>query len=159
MPSVEDPIGGAVRLAGPDDAPLLARMLHDFNTEFEMYSPGADALEPRLRELVSGGSVVALLGGDDEGLAILRFRPSIWSDGEIAYLEELYVVPARRRRGIGERIMRRVIELVRERGCGSIELGTSTDDVGAIALYEKLGFCGEEGGPGGPRMLFYELEL
>lgn len=134
-------------------------MLHDFNTEFEMASPGADVLGPRIRELIDAGSVVALIGGDDEGLAILRFRPSLWSQGEIAYLEELYVVPARRRHGIGERIMRRAVSLVRDRGADSIELGTSTDDVGAIALYEKLGFIGEEGGPGGPTMLFYELEF
>lgn len=148
-----------VRLATPEDASVLARMLHDFNTEFEMATPGADALEPRIRELVRSGSVVGLIGGEDEGLAILRFRPSMWSRGEIAYLEELYVVPSRRRQGIGEGILRRAIELARERGADAVELGTSVDDTGAIALYEKLGFCGEEGGPGGPTMLFYELEL
>lgn len=124
-----------------------------------MASPGAEVLEPRVRELVDSGSVVALIGGRDEGLAILRFRPSIWSRNEIAYLEELYVIPERRRQGIGGHMMRTALELARERRCDSVELGTSTDDVGAIALYEKLGFSGRDGGPDGPTMPFYEREL
>ena len=33
-----------VRQANSDDAPLLARMLHDFNTEFSDPSPGVEVL-------------------------------------------------------------------------------------------------------------------
>ena len=40
-----------------------------------------------------------------------------------------------------------------------IDLGTSEDDVAARALYESAGFTNREGGPAGPRMLYYERDL
>jgi len=51
------------------------------------------------------------------------------------------------------------MEYSRERGAAHIDLGTSEDDVAARALYESVGFSNREGGPEGPRMLYYERDL
>ena len=51
------------------------------------------------------------------------------------------------------------MELARERGATRMDLGTSTDDTAARALYEKLGFTNLEREPDGPTMLVYEREL
>lgn len=51
------------------------------------------------------------------------------------------------------------MEAAREAGATRIELGTSTDDRAAIALYESCGFSNREDGTDGPMMLFYEQEL
>ena len=44
-------------------------------------------------------------------------------------------------------------------GADYIEVATSEDDVGARALYERLGFVNREREPDGPVMYVYELEL
>jgi hypothetical protein len=54
---------------------------------------------------------------------------------------------------------RPAMEHARARGAAHIDLGTSEDDVAARALYESAGFTNREGGPDGPKMLYYERDL
>jgi ribosomal protein S18 acetylase RimI-like enzyme len=104
-----------------------------------------------------GEDTIVLLAGD-VGLAVLRFRKAIWSAGLECYLAELYVAPDRRGQGIGRALMETAIEVARQEGADSMDLGTSEDDVAARALYESLGFVNREG-PDGPVAYFYEREL
>jgi ribosomal protein S18 acetylase RimI-like enzyme len=155
-----DPAELAVRVADAADADAIGRLLDDFNREFDEPTPGPARLAERLRELFTGGELVALVGGaGPDGLAVLRFRPSIWTEGLECYVAELYVVPARRGRGLGRALMEAAIELARDRGADYMDLGTSEDDVAARALYESLGFSNREGKPDGPLSYFYEREL
>ena len=149
-----------VRRATAGDAAAIGRLLHDFNREFEEPTPPAEALAERLQQLMVGGETTVLLAGDGpDGLAVLRFRPAIWSLGLECYLAELYVLPARRGRGLGRALMLSAIEVARDAGADRMELGTSDDDVAARALYESLGFSNREGRPDGPLSYFYEREL
>ncbi len=149
-----------MREADPDDSDAIGRLLHDFNREFDEPTPGPRQLADRLRELLAAGETRVLLAGDGpDGLAVLRFRPAIWSLALECYLAELYVVPARRGRGLGRALMQAAMELARREGADRMELGTSDDDVVARALYESLGFINREGKPDGPVMYFYEREL
>jgi GNAT superfamily N-acetyltransferase len=149
-----------VRRAEPADAEPIARLLHDFNREFDDFTPGPTVLAERVRELLAAGEITVLLGGSEpHGLAVLRFRPSFWTGALDCYLEELYVVPDRRRRGLGRALMEAAIDLARREGAARMDLGTSEDDVGARALYESLGFDNHEGKPDGPVNYFYEREL
>ena len=149
-----------VREAGPRDLTAAARLLDAFNREYDEPTPGADALEGRLGELVATGDAIVLLAGDGpEGLALLRFRPALWTPRLECHLAELYVVPERRRRGLGLALMEAALDAARVRGADTMDLGTSVDDRGAIALYERLGFTNREGGPDGPSMLYYERDL
>jgi ribosomal protein S18 acetylase RimI-like enzyme len=154
---MSDPL---VRAAGAADAEAVGRLLHAFNTEYGYPTPGPSALAERIRELLPGGETRVLLAGDDpDGLAVLRFRPSIWTRALECYLAELYVVPERRGRGLGRALMESAIELARADGADRMELGTSDDDVAARGLYESLGFINREGGPDGPLMYVYERDL
>jgi ribosomal protein S18 acetylase RimI-like enzyme len=153
----------AVRRAGPEDADAVARLLHDFNREYDEPTPGPPALAARLRELHAGGDFVVLTVGADaarpEGLAVLRLRPSLWSTNLECHLAELYVVPARRGRGLGRALLQEAIAVARAEGADHMDLGTSEDDVAARGLYESAGFTRHEGGPDGPLMSVYEREL
>ena len=147
-----------IREATPDDAPLIGRLLDAFNREYDDATPGPEAMAARVAALIEGGDT-SVLPVDDAGIALLRFRPALWSTGLEAYLAELYVVPELRDRGIGRRLMEAVFAHARERGADTIDLNTSVDDEQAVALYEKLGFTNREGSPDGPSMLYYEREL
>jgi ribosomal protein S18 acetylase RimI-like enzyme len=144
-----------VRLAEPGDAPSIALLLHDFNTEFDEPVPEPGELAKRLRGLLESAAVTVLLA-EGEGLVVLRFQPSLMSESLDCYLEELYVVPARRRCGIGTALVTAALDHARERGAGFAYLGTGEDDVGARALYERLGFDHRGGHATGPVNYFYE---
>ena len=149
-----------IRQAELRDAEVIAQLLHDFNTEFDDYTPGPRALAERVRQLLAAGQITVLLGGTEpEGLALLRFRPALWREALDSYLEELYVVPDRRGRGLGRALMQAAIDLAREAGAKAMHLGTNHDDLAARALYESLGFSNREGKPDGPVNYFYEREL
>jgi ribosomal protein S18 acetylase RimI-like enzyme len=142
------------------DAEAIGRLLHEFNSEFDEPTPGPQALAGRIRQLLADGDINVLLAGDGpDGLAVLRFRASIWSQALECYLAELYVVPARRGQGLGRALMEAAIELARARGADYMDLGTGEDDVAARALYESLGFDNRGGRPDGPVNYFYEREL
>jgi GNAT superfamily N-acetyltransferase len=149
-----------VRVATGADAGVIARLLVDFNTEFGDPTPEPPVLAERLAPMIEAGEVTVVLGGDGpDGLAVLRFRPSFWSGDLDAYLEELYVAPAKRGEGLGRAVLERAMEVARDRGAAHIDLNTSEDDTAARALYESAGFTDREGDPDGPVMFFYEREL
>jgi len=149
-----------VRRAERADAEEVGRLLHHFNSEFDEPSPGPPALAQRMRKLLEAGDTVVLLVGDGpDGLAVLRFRLGIWTDGLECYLAELYVVPDRRGQGLGRALMEEAMDAARAEGATYMELGTAEDDVAARALYESLGFDNHGGRPDGPLNLFYEREL
>lgn len=149
-----------VRPATLEDVDDIGRLLHDFNEEYEDVTPGPAVIARRLRPLIQSGETEALLVGDGpDGLALLRFRRSLWVEGLECYLAELYVVPRLRGEGRGRALMEAALARARERGAGYIELNTGEDDVAARALYESLGFSNREGKADGSIQLYYELEL
>lgn len=149
-----------VRLAGVDDSGLISQLLYDFNREFDEPTPPPASLFERIQLLLEGGDTSILLGGlgraRPEGLAVMRFRSAIWSDGQECYLAELYVAPQKRGRGLGRALLVAAIDEARSRGADTMDLGTSESDVAARNLYESLGFVNRERGPDGPVMYVYE---
>lgn len=149
-----------IRRAGAGDAANVARLLHDFNAEYHEPTPSVPVLAERVGDLLGDGAITVLLAGDPPlGFALFRLRPSLWAKAADAYLEELYVVPEQRRKGIGRALLEASIEAAREAGANHFELTTGETDKEARALYESRGFTNHEGAPDGPRMLYYELDL
>ena len=149
-----------VRQAGVEDAADIARLLRDFNLEYDEPTPAVEELAETIARLLGQGEITVLLAGEGpDGLSLFRFRPGIWSAGEETYLQELYVVPDLRGQGIGRALLEATIELAREHGSDGSDLNTGETDAAARALYESMGFTNREGGPDGPSMLFYEREI
>jgi ribosomal protein S18 acetylase RimI-like enzyme len=150
----------SVREAREADLDAVGRLLYDFNREFDEPAPRPDELAIRVGELLAGGDTGVVVAGDDPvGLALMRFRLSLWGRGLECYLAELYVVPALRGHGIGRALMEAAMDLARARGADYMDLGTAETDVAARHLYESLGFDNHEGKPGGPVNFYYEREL
>lgn len=106
-----------------------------------------------------GDTAVLLAGGGPDGLAVLRFRRAIWSEGLECYLAELYVVPEKRGQGIGRALMEHAMRYARELGSDTMDIGVDEPDMVARALYESLGFSNRSGGDDGAVMFVYERDL
>jgi GNAT superfamily N-acetyltransferase len=144
------------------DADALARLLHDFNTEFDTDSPGAAVLAPRLRNLLAGAATFAVVARDDHGdavgLALVTLRPNVWFDGPVALLDELYVVPRFRNQRIGTALMHAVEAACRARQSTYIEINVDSGDTDARRFYARLGYSDADPDTGEPA-LYYAREL
>jgi ribosomal protein S18 acetylase RimI-like enzyme len=139
-----------------------AQLLHDFNVEYDDPAPPPEEIARRLGELAESHHVVTLLArqpdGAPVGVAVMRLQPSLWSQGQEAYLAELYVVPDRRGHGFGRELITEAVRLARAESADYMLIVTSEDDLQAQRLYEAAGFRRTEG-EGGPLMLAFERDL
>src|SRR5690606_6609515 len=157
-PTPPDP---TVARATPEHAAVLARLLHDFNTEFDTPVPPRADLERRFAALLARDDVLALLTGpadDPTGFALLTLRPTPYHDGPLAQLEELYVRPGLRDHGLGTALLTAAVEEVRARGAGETHIGVDEIDTDTRRFYERHGFTNVEPGQD-YRMLLYLREL
>ena len=148
----------APRVAEPADAAVVAETLHAFNVEFGSPTPGPEVLTERLREMLAREDVVALVAGDPgAAVALLTFRSGVWDAGPVALLEELYVRPELRGRGIGHAVLERALAIARERGSQTFEITVDEGDTGARRFYEAHGFSNTE--PGATDRLLYYFRI
>ena len=106
-----------------------------------------------------GGNVVALLAGDPAvAVALLTLRPNVWYDGPVALLDELYVAPEVRGRGLGSALLAAAEALTRQRGGELLEINFDGGDTGARRFYERHGYVNSEPGEDQP-LLYYYREL
>ncbi|MFL0580505.1 N-acetyltransferase family protein [Dietzia sp. 179-F 9C3 NHS] len=139
-----------MRLAGVDDAPSLGRLLHAFNTEFDRPVPEVAQLGTRFAGLLAGDDVLAVIAcdttgdGDDVGFGLITLRPTPYRDGPLAQLEELYVRPDQRSRGIGTALIYRARSECAARGAREIHLIVATEDADARRFYARHGFSGSD---------------
>ena len=148
-----------VRVATVDDADVVGRLLDEFNREFDTPTPGPGVLTDRLRLLLATDHTIAILAGAPAiAVALVTLRPNVWYDGLVALLDELYVAPSVRGRGIGSAIVRRLLELAQYRHVQLIEINVDEGDVDARRFYERHGFAATDAGSD-ERAFYYFREL
>lgn len=147
------------RRAGPHDAETVAQLLHDFNTEFDTPTPGTAVLTRRLQSLLAAPTTIAYLAGEPAvGVALVTLRSNVWYDGPVALLDELYVEPDHRGRGVGTAMIHVLIADAKEQGVSAIEINVDAEDIDAQRFYERHGFNGVDPDTG-ERAFYYSLEL
>jgi GNAT superfamily N-acetyltransferase len=106
-----------------------------------------DLRGPRLltamRTLLDGNGVlvIATLGAGSVGVAELSWQFSLERAGRVAWMEELYVTPAFRGKGLGTRLIERAVQEARKAGCVSVELEVVRGHERAAKLYLRDGFA------------------
>lgn len=147
------------RLGAAGDAGAIAELLDRFNREFGVETPGPEILAVRLGRLLAGAETFALLADEPPvGVALLTLRPNVWLAGPVALLDELYVVPSERDRGIGTALLKEAEAQARRRGCELLEINVDGEDAGARRFYERHGYRDRD--PGQPEaQLYYHREL
>ncbi|WP_408897381.1 GNAT family N-acetyltransferase [Nocardioides sp. R1-1] len=157
------PPAAPTRLATPADAFVVGGMLFDFNTEFEVPTPSAADFGDRFTALLARPDVLVVLAEDPAsgaatGFGYLTLRPTPYGDGPLAQLEELYVVPDLRDRGIGTALLTHAVAEVERRGAIEMLINVDEVDVDTRRFYERHGFTNIE--PGAEcRMLCYLRDL
>jgi len=153
------PVDRRPRLATPEDADAVAELLHAFNEEYEVPTPGVDVLRERLVELLGGNATFAVLAGSPPvGLALVTLRSNVWYQGPVALLDELYVVPQLRGRGIGSSLVAEVVGRARQLAVELVEINVDEGDVDAQRFYVRHGFRAVDP-DSGERALYFSQEL
>lgn len=145
MNAVNGDMDHAIRTATPDDAEILAELIVELAT-YEKLRDEADPDPEALRRQLSPEAqprVEAVLAEADTGAAIgfaLFFHNySTFLTNFGVYLEDLYVRPAYRGRGVGFGLLQRVAQTAHDRGCERLDLAVLDWNAPAIAFYESLG--------------------
>jgi len=130
-----------VRVAGPDDIDVVARLLTEFREHEGRDWPPEEAIRAGVERLMPRGDTEYLLGGDPPaGIVQLRYRWGVWWDAEDCNVEDVFVSAEARGSGLGRALVSFAIERARERGCRRMELDTGADNAPAQGLYRSLGF-------------------
>ena len=129
--------------ARPADVPLLLELIHELAV-FEKLEHEARASPEELGRHLFGpqpkaAAVVAYHAGEPAGFALFFHNFSTFLGRPGLYLEDLYVRPAYRGRGIGEGLLRHLAGLALERGCGRFEWSVLDWNRDAIEFYRRLG--------------------
>jgi GNAT superfamily N-acetyltransferase len=101
-------------------------------------------LRDALQGLVSGegrGTVLVAHDPNPVGVAVLAYTWTLEHGGLVAWLDELYVVPAHRGRGVGRALLRRALDVATKSGCRAVDLEVDLEHARAEHLYEREGFA------------------
>lgn len=82
--------------------------------------------------------LVAELDGQVVGLAHYIFRPSTWDKNDYCYLEDLFVDPSVRGKGVGRALIDALHKIAIERGSKRLYWTTAVDNETARKLYDKV---------------------
>jgi ribosomal protein S18 acetylase RimI-like enzyme len=156
-------------VAAPEEAETVAELIAAFRDWWGYSAPGDAALRASVERLIADPSTEFLLGalppdapsgdappGDatpPAGVCQLRFRHSVWTGSDDAWLEDLYVRDDTRGSGLGRALTEFAIERARARGCGRIQLDANSANGPASRLYESLGFSARQDPPGGDALM------
>ncbi|HWA85157.1 MAG TPA: GNAT family N-acetyltransferase [Opitutus sp.] len=137
-----------LRLATPADIPLILAFIRAL-ADYEKLSPEVEATEERLRATLFGEKPAAeciLAFAADEsaasvpaGFAIFFTNYSTFLARPGLYLEDLFVKPEFRGRGIGKALLLHLARLANSRNCGRMEWAVLDWNQPAIDFYESLG--------------------
>ena len=141
---MDTPHAFSIRAAVASDVPLILSLIREL-AEFERLLHEVVADEPHLREQLFGSRPAAevLLGFDADdtpmGFALFFQNFSTFLARPGIYLEDLYVRPAFRGRGLGRALLEHIARLAVERECGRFEWAVLDWNENAIGFYRKLG--------------------
>jgi GNAT superfamily N-acetyltransferase len=143
MTSPAFPPGFAIEEASERDVPLILAFIREL-AEYERLPHEVVATEEGLRQSLFGAPpaaevLIGKLHGEPVGFALFFHNFSTFVGRRGLYLEDIYVRPSARGRGLGRALLVYLARLARERGCGRMEWAVLDWNQPAIAFYRQLG--------------------
>ena len=114
--------------------------------EYEKLAHAVSGTEAELAEDLFGArpaaeALVAEADGSLVAFALFFANYSTFLTRPGLYLEDIFVLPDYRRRGIAKALLSRVAAIAQERNCGRLEWSVLDWNTNAIAFYESVGAC------------------
>ena len=137
-----------IRSATAADVGTILRFVREL-AAFEREPDAVEATEAMLAEALFGArpAAEALIAETEEGplgFALFFHNFSTWTGKRGLYLEDLYVTPAARGRGVGKALLRHLAGIAVDRDCARFEWSVLDWNADAIAFYRKVGAVGME---------------
>ncbi|HEX7861767.1 MAG TPA: GNAT family N-acetyltransferase [Verrucomicrobiae bacterium] len=132
-----------VRVAKAEDSALLLELIREL-ARYEKLEHECIATVEQVRESLFGNKprAEALLAFEDDapaGYAIYFYSYSTWLAKPGLYLEDLFVKPELRGKGIGKRIFLELLRVADANGCGRFEWSVLDWNQPAIDFYQRMG--------------------
>ena len=140
---VNEPI--SIRPAVRGDAGLIVEFIRSL-AEYERLAHEVEATKERIETTLfpeasepAARCVLAFAGAEPAGFAIYFHNFSTFLAKPGLYLEDLFVKPGFRGRGIGRALLLHLADVARERGCGRMEWAVLDWNTPAIGFYQSIG--------------------
>ena len=135
--------GVRIEAADVRDVPLILRLTRAL-AEYERLAHEVVATEAGVRESLFGSTphaeaVIARAGSEGVSVAVWFHSYSTFLSRPGLYLEDLFVLPAWRGRGIGRALLCHLARVAIERGCGRMEWAVLDWNDPAIGFYRSIG--------------------
>ncbi len=132
-----------IRLAMPQDVPTILSFIH----ELAIYEQEPDAVRATAADLYRDGFgpvprfhvFLAEWLGEAAGFALYFYNYSTWQGHHGIHLEDLYVHPRFRQRGIGKALLAKVAGVAVVEGCPRLEWNVLKWNKPAIDFYHEMG--------------------
>ena len=133
-----------IAVADEPDLPELLTLMRGYCDFYEV-APSDEALMAMSRALIADPARegLQLIARDEQGTAI-GFATIFWSwsttrAARIGVMNDLYVAPSGRGRGVAEQLIEACVERVRSRGGALLSWQTAPDNHRAQAVYDRIG--------------------
>jgi len=132
-----------IRPATPADAATIATLVRELAEYEKLLHEAQASADDFQRELESPSPVIRVFlaewDGAPVGFALYFFNFSTFVGRAGLYLEDLFVRPSMRGKGVGRALLRALAREARERGCGRMEWAVLDWNEPALDFYRSLG--------------------
>ena len=137
-----------LRSATEADVPVIRELIEAL-AEYERLRDACVATDASLRATLFGSRpyaevIIAECDGQVAGFALFFHNYSTFLAQPGLYLEDLFVKPEFRGRGVGKKLLTHIGALAVQRDCGRVEWSVLDWNVDAIGFYQKLGAVAQD---------------
>jgi GNAT superfamily N-acetyltransferase len=133
----------SIRAATATDTPLVLAFIRDL-AKYEQLSSECHATEEQVRQTLfsdrpAAECLLAYVDNEPAGFAVFYTNYSTFLARPGLYVEDLFVKPTFRKRGVGRALMHHIAKLANQRKCGRMEWTVLDWNEPAIEFYRGLG--------------------
>jgi ribosomal protein S18 acetylase RimI-like enzyme len=152
-----------IHIASEADLRALVHLAVAFRDHVGQSTPSAEEFGVSIARLLHEASTEFFLACTSTGAAVgyvqCRYRYSAWRLALEAELEDVFVLRAFRRQGVGQRLVAFAIARATAEGCRALGLSTNERNTAAVTLYQRMGFVADDARWQGGQYLWLQRTL